>query len=267
MKPRDLVRIAHPKKTLDRPGGVFDQVSALRVLAAKRWPSINLVSFVVCPDPAGARGGDLDLAAVDDPRIEVGFDLLEELWPGASWTMEGLLQAFHPLEYLKPGGAGCCCGHINPPEVDYLGIYVTIYHALGMVEGLVHETGHIRLKCLGIDVEGHDGKILANGPDELFESSIRKDKLRPMEACLHAFYSYLFVTEVDLRAFRRRHELVHVDPQEAGYLLDLNVGRTEEGLETIRAGAKWTDEGAAVWVVLEDWAEELIREGRRELGQ
>jgi HEXXH motif-containing protein len=82
---------------------------------------------------------------------------------------------------------------------EHLGaVFVTFYDPVGTACGCVHEMAHNKLMRLGVQMESSH-KLILNDPCELFVSPVRKDKPRPMQAIMHAVYSFIHVTELLLR--------------------------------------------------------------------
>lgn len=116
--------------------------------------------------------------------------LLNTVWPEAENWASKIIAGWAPLRCAREFSLGCYCGSYDDNTV-----FSTINDIAGGVEGLLHEAGHLEVHNLGIHFEEWDPGTLANSPEELYESPIRKDKLRPMGAVLHAQYSYLWVLE------------------------------------------------------------------------
>ena len=90
---------------------------------------------------------------------------------------------------------GCSCGPISTPKSGTIEVSSTYYNPIGAGDGIIHEVWHQRMHALGINFETHAGLFFTNRGDELYDSPIRKDKLRPMPAVIQAQYSYIGVTE------------------------------------------------------------------------
>jgi hypothetical protein len=218
-------------------------------LAEERWPG------QISSGDLRVESKDLDIAPFllpcpeDDLRIERALGYVRS-WRNGWRTVDRLGGTFHPLLHEPPlEGRGCICGHHHPPEG--WSIYATVDDPFGAAEGIVHEAGHNRLHAMGIDLETHTGLILANDAVELYESPIRKDKLRPMSAVLQAQYSYVNVAQLDLICAREGWEYLKV-----------NLPRIEEGYETIKQNARWTPEGRLWATGFFDWTESVMEDAR-----
>lgn len=114
-------------------------------------------------------------------------------------TVAKFLDAFHPIKWTEDNrnypSVGCACGPMGSPERGYIEVSSTCYNPISGVDGLIHEVWHQRMHALGVDFEDHKGLLFDNSPDELYDSPIRKDKLRPMSAVVQAQCSYIGVTD------------------------------------------------------------------------
>jgi hypothetical protein len=235
----DWARVAEPSEY---------SAAVIGTMASVRWPWRYSAGFVV---EILGRHLDDSLVGVDpsDPRVGVILTTLAR-WPEGERAVYAIAGVFWPIDRAsgEAGGLGCCCGHDEPTEArPRAAIYTTIWDAVGGAEGLVHEAGHLRLKACGVDLEQHDGVLLENGPDELFESPIRKDKLRPMSAVLQAQYSYVMVTALDVALGDAEHAAI-------------NLPRILEGRGTVRQNARWTPAGTEFFRGLEGWTDRIVAE-------
>lgn len=202
---------------------------------------------------------DLLPAPFDHPNILLGEQYLRA-WPAMFTQAQRLLTDIWVVDWrlAGPGGRGCFCGTVGGNGFGF--IFSSVFDPVGFMEGIVHELGHWKLHALGIHFEAWDDLIIANKPEELFVSSIRKDKLRPMGAVLHAHYSYLNVLQLDLAALPfRPGEFEHQGDLSN---IRLNVERTLEGQATIDKEARWTEAGAEFWKGAQAWTEQLLSQAR-----
>lgn len=201
-------------------------------------------------------GNGLEQAPADHPNIVRAYELLGT-WPAVRRSFDRLIYRFYPL--LDPGraGRGSTCGS----QDSELGIiYATVYSAEGLAEAFVHEMGHTKLRCLGIWLEKAD-RLITNGPEELFESPIRKDKLRPMTAVVHAEFSYTYVTALDLRMQEAEPGPDHL------LAIGVNLQRLLEGREVIRCHLKVDRDGEHFFAAYIDWLDRTLEECKRVLEQ
>lgn len=142
-------------------------------------------------------------------------------------------------------------------------IMVTGQDPHGCSQGIYHEYGHLRLESFGIGLTKHDNRLLANSPNQLFTSPVRVDKPRPMSAVLHAVYSWLFFTENDYQCAVSGL----LTPQAYREYSAHNLPKIANGLATIRAGARWTPEGAQFIAGVMQWGDDLLARGYAQLAK
>ena len=182
-----------------------------------------------------------------------------ELWPEGWKGFNTLLDKVYPLEsipFQRPAPMGSTSGHRIGPD-GTLGTYVTFGNVEGAVAGLWHEFGHLRLHSLGIRMETFTDQFFLNSPESRYVSSIRKDSLRPISACLHGFYAWTLLSEGQLK-------FENVD--QVSCFLCMNIFKIEEGLETLKEHAVLTDIGKQLMYPLYDFAEDLAVRVRAALG-
>lgn len=216
-------------------------------------PSMFGVQLVTPMEHASDRAGT---APLDHPNIARTEDLLRRLWPEQAAQCAALLTEIWPLFDIlllhdvdqEELGTGCTCGNTT----KFGGISSTVNGTLGFAEGIVHELGHWKLHAMGVHLEDWDDQLVGNSPDEMYESPIRKDKPRPMGACIQAQYSYLHVLDLLNRAAKaelRFNQAWHA----------MQRDRMQAGRETLKA---WRPgkAGDAFLLAMGAWADELISE-------
>lgn len=244
------------------------------VLARKRygwqkaWPTIDVTTWL--DGAVTMRRGTGDnaprMVAVDPPLalLRDAEVLLRDAWPACYAQLEGLLQTVYT--YADPTacsksrwGTGCSCGPMGD-RVSFE-IAVTADSPIGFLEGVVHEFGHNKLKTHGVSLL-HWERLVTNpapvpedeaagtGP-HVFDSPIRKDKKRPMGACLSAWYAYLYVTELIVR-LRDRYPEADLD-EWARY----NAARIADGVTLIEDHATLDGAGVAFFGAATAWARDL----------
>lgn len=191
----------------------------------------------------------LDHAPFDHPNIALTEEFLKRVWPEVAEQAANLLQEIYimsdPRHEKNLDMSGCTCGNIN----GWGGISSTVQGVIGFAHGIVHEMGHWKLHAMGVHLEDWDN-LVANSFDELFESPIRKDKPRPMGACIQAQYSYLHVLELEIRAWKAGRQ---------SDMMALNVQRMTAGREVLKS---WKPDlnGIGFAAAMDVWADELISE-------
>jgi HEXXH motif-containing protein len=171
--------------------------------------------------------------------------------------MAQLLNAIYVIDSTeKPEypGWGCVSGH--DWESHPWTVYVQSYTPDAMAEGWVHEYLHNALHAMGVHLETWDDRLLLNAQDEEYESPVRKDKLRPMGAVLQGLYSYVGVTDWQIRVLESGNKMALTS-------LRTNLPRLDEGLNTVGHNAVWTDDGRAFWNGLTDWITETAEKGSK----
>lgn len=172
-------------------------------------------------------------------------------WPEAYREAQSLLdviQSWRPrgVPFAREAMGGSC----GPGVHGWGSIMVSAGNPVGYAEGVLHELGHHKLRALRIDMEEHDGRVLGNGPDELYESGVRKDRPRPMSAVIHAHYSYLHVTEIELRAHALGYSMLGMLPHQVSRLMD--------GRAVIASRARWADGAVDVRDLILSWTDQLL---------
>lgn len=166
-----------------------------------------------------------------DPRAQTSLAILQEVWPVGYDEVQQTVTGWYPVVAVQDFVRGHHSGAAPSPDGW---VYASVNDPVGGAEGLLHEMGHLKLKRMGVYYESWT-RVLANRPDELFVSPIRKDRLRPMGAVLHALYSYLYVTQFDVYAYA------------AGVLdaesLRINRARIAEGTAVLEAHVRPTPDG------------------------
>lgn len=126
----------------------------------------------------------------------------------------------------------------------------------------MHEAAHQKLFGLGVLIE-HADRIVRNDLTRLFPSPI-VERPRPMTAVLHAEYSFIHVTELELR-------LLDVMCEQPGRereskvlrsFLGRNVARLEPGLRTIESAIETDAAGDRFVGAFLPWAAQVLERAR-----
>lgn len=147
---------------------------------------------------------------------------------------------------------GCSCGPVSFPKMGSIEVCSTYTNPIGAGDGLIHEVWHQRMHALGIDFETHSKLFFTNEDHEVYESPIRKDKLRPMPAVIQAQYSYIGVTEYYKTLIDNLFDPAQATPESSPKFSNLHTGsldswlktsarnvyRIREGVDTIMANIK-----------------------------
>lgn len=198
-------------------------------------------------------------APLEHENIILAGDLLK-VWPAARKQMQRLVHTFHPLwdesvpvDSLDPPLSSC-----SGAREDMLGvIFATVENPITLAEALVHEMAHIKLFALGISIE-HPGTLITNPPEELYESSVIRNRLRPMSAVFHAAYTFTYIVELNLRLITSgKKELL--EPTLS--LLAANLVSVERGVSIIVKSARTDPSGAMFLEGYLQWAQRVIERG------
>ena len=131
---------------------------------------------------------------------------------------------------------------------------------IGAAEAIVHEMAHQKLRVLGVSFESAS-RVVGNDRRSLYVSPIIKDRLRPMTAVLHAQYSYIHVTQLDIHILEFER-----DDQRRDVLrnrLNVNLLRILDGQTTLRKHFEPGPHGREFMVGLSSWMERTIETAER----
>jgi hypothetical protein len=196
------------------------------------------------------------------PNLSRASALLRH-WPEAFRQCQSLISVVHPLWYESVGQNEAPLLSASSADQEWLGvIYVTVIHPMSLAEAMVHELAHVKLLALGVSLE-RAARLITNPPDELYESPLVRNRLRPLPAVLHAFYASVHMLELNLRTLDAG--VTGSLRENALTLLADNLPRTERGLEVL-AGALTLDVAGEAFVEgLFAWAASAIERGRETL--
>jgi ADP-heptose:LPS heptosyltransferase len=188
-------------------------------------------------------------------------------WPEAFAQCQRLLEAIHPasnpempLESAEIYRGSLCHSY----EQLFGTMWATIFCPVGLAEAIVHEMAHQKLRVLGVSFESATA-VVGNNPGDQYVSPVIKDRKRPMTAVLHAEYSYVHVTTLDIHMLRAERE---PDRRKVlGEVLERNLARIEEGYDTIRTHFKAGERGLEFIEGFFHWIEKTIRTAKELLGR
>ncbi len=243
--------------------------TSLRPLPYRRRPidgAVTCCDGKVAVRQAPERGLMTDAilpARLDHPNIAKGGALLAR-WPEAYAQFVRLVDTVYP--YTDPVqaslGEAALGSSSHSYEEDFGSVHATVDNALGFAQALIHEMAHQKLRALGVSIETA-ARLITNDPSQQFESPIRKDRKRPMPAVLHAQYSFIYVTALDL------HMLAAAggegERQCILMLLARNVPRMQEGYEEVSRNIKTDAAGGLFLDAFMDWSEQVLQRGQSEL--
>jgi len=244
-------------------------VTPLRPLPYGRRPVDGQATFcqgkvAVRPAPDHGRMSDALLpATVTHPNIAAAAGLLAR-WPKVSEQFTRLIDTVYL--YTDPEqaryGDQALGSSSHSYEKDFGSIHATVDNALGFAQALVHEMAHQKLRALGVSIESAQ-RLTTNSPSEQFESPIRKDRRRPMSAVLHAQYSFIHVTALDLEMLAKANG--ERERQHILMLLARNVPRMKSGFEVLAQNVKTDDVGRLFIDAFMKWSCAVLQKGQAEL--
>ena len=199
-----------------------------------------IAAFEAHPDKAGNH---VDLGGRSEDEwigiLDESFALVERYLPGAFAEMGGMLHEVVPVGFDAER-------HLSASYREAVGtIYLTLHPSVMiMTEAVVHEFQHN--KC---NVAAYELDFLTNAFRPLYKSPIRPDP-RPLWGILLAVHAFLPVAELyrRLRAGAHPHA-AHPDFERRLSELDL---KNHEGMEMLRAHARFTPAGRALFDQLAD---------------
>ena len=201
-------------------------------------------------------------APADHPHLTLAAELLSR-WPVAYEQFCLLIDSVHPL--LAPDDPQDDPDHFgntrsHGEEHMFGTLMASVNSPVMLAECFLHEMAHHKLRAFGVSFESCT-RLIANPPDELFESPLRKDQPRPMTAVLHAMYALTYMTELDLRIIAgepdgsRMPKLLR--------RLGTNLGRLEEGRAVLQSSMRLDAEGEAFAAPYHAWVEDIVERGRQ----
>jgi HEXXH motif-containing protein len=220
-------------------------------VAVRRAPERGLMTDALVP------------ARVDHPNIAAGGVLLSR-WPNVYAQFTRLIDTVYP--YTDPEqarlGDQALGSSSHSYEEDFGSVHATVDNALGFAQALVHEMAHQKLRALGVSIESAE-RLITNSPSEEFESPIRKDRKRPMSAVLHAQYSFIHVTALDLKMLAKANG--ERERQHILMLLARNVPRMLAGYDELAKHVKTDEAGRQFIDAFMNWSKDVLQLGQAEL--
>lgn len=203
-------------------------------------------------------------APLDHPHIAIAEAHLA-CWPGGYALMRELVDSYNPIfdSEVPPERWASSSGSSSHFDKRRFGlVFATIYDPLGLAQAFVHEAAHQKLFGIGVLIE-HADRIVRNDLTRLFPSPI-VERPRPMTAVLHAEYSFIHVTELELRLL----DVLREQPgREREYtvlrsFLARNVARLEPGLRTIESAIETDAAGDQFIGAFVPWAAQVLERAR-----
>lgn len=182
-------------------------------------------------------------------------------WPAAAAQWPRIVHTIQPFTdtTLPTGGPPRLGSSSHNAAARYGTIALTVDCPLGAAQAIVHEMAHHKLRVMGVDNEAAI-RLVANPPDALYMSPVVGIP-RPMTAVLHAQYSFIHVTQLDLMMLEGES-----DPDRRADILVLlgrNVPRMEAGAALLRRHALLDADGEAFMDAFMAWTDRVLDEARR----
>lgn len=208
---------------------------------------------------------------LEHPNIPRALNLLK-CWQEGFEQFKKLVNTIYPIQNVKISSAAfpnsgahsskIVLGSSSHSEWKRFGsLYCTLTDPIGTAQAFVHEMAHQKLRALGIHVE-KSYRFIRNSPDELFESPVRKDKLRPMTAIVHATYSWIYIVQLNVRmlAAQKQNNSEDIVINLFNQYLKRNIMPLVNGMETIHANISLDAEGESFFAGLYEWYNEILSE-------
>jgi HEXXH motif-containing protein len=182
-------------------------------------------------------GGRPEAEWVD--MLEESFGLVEKFLPPTFAEMRLALHEVIPVGYDETR-------HLSASYREAIGtMYLTLHpNVMTMTEAVVHEFQHNK-----VNVASYDLAFIENAFHPLYPSPVRPDP-RPLWGILLAVHAFLPVAEL----YRRMRDAKHPLASQSGFdarLSEIDL-KNHEGMEMLRANARFTPAGAALFADLED---------------
>lgn len=258
----DWARVAQPQ-----PDGYDSAVIAELLQKRFGWVKASRTDSVLV-------GGDVAVAPCPfkyqseymlDASADVQLDELAAVdkylaaWPDGYLMLGKFLDEFWPMR-MDGVGRGSSSGHqpMNSWNDAFrrTAVYVTTTDPEGCATGVYHEVGHLRLEALGMDIDDHDGRLITNPIEDLYDSPVRKDVQRPMCAVIHGLYAWIMLSECDLWCADT------ISSADAAHYLRNNIPKIENGILEVERYVQPTPNGAIFISSMLDWARDVVQRGR-----
>ncbi len=193
--------------------------------------------------------------ATNHPNFATAEALLQR-WPEAYQQFAQLMTTIHPMKDVTIKHKRQARGSSSHSEGDKFGtMYATYYDPIGLAQAYVHEMAHNKLRAMGVFIDWAHHMVL-NDPKDLYTSPIITDRKRPMTAVLHAQYSFMHVTALDVAMIEKEE-----DPEQLKILyffLHRNLARMEKGDQEIKQFIQLDKTGEVFMASFYDWTQAVF---------
>lgn len=264
--------------TLARPMGGVDTELILEVMKRRGYerrpvgdaPTVfdGLVAIRGL-EPPHELEGHCEPGFLEHPNLGRASGLLDA-WPEGRAQFISLIDTIYPISKLRvsikafPDAADqsgqLVLGSASHSEWSKWGsLYCTTYDPIGTAQAYVHELAHQKLRALDVHIL-EATTLFRNKADELYPSPVRKDKVRPISAVLHATYSWLYICELDLRMLEKFGQEEGDESSRVlfEHYLSRNLPRLHQGAKALVEHASPTRGGEMFLEAVLLWIEELF---------
>ena len=206
-------------------------------------------------------------AAPDHPHLPKAAACVA-IWPEMARQLPALVDTVQPWSDVSvpaetwlqvPGSSS------HSEEGEFGVVMVTVDSPIATAQAMVHEMAHHKLRAFGVSLLSAT-RLVTNDPADLYVSPIITDRRRPMTAVLHAQYSFMHVTALDVAIYDGA-EGDQALADQAVFLLARNVPRMERGYEEIARHIRTDDAGAAFVDAFMAWSSRVLARGREILDE
>ncbi|MBI3785636.1 MAG: hypothetical protein HY270_19760 [Deltaproteobacteria bacterium] len=246
-EPAELARLPLEREALQQAlkngeGGFGFERQFWRTGKVTRLATVDhnpVAEFEAHPDKAGNH---IDLGGRSPEEwvkvLDESFALVEQFMPGEFAEMGTLLHEIVPVGYDE-------VRHLSASYREAVGtVYMTLHpNVMTMTEAVIHEFQHNKFNVSAYSVE-----YITNAFHPLYKSPVRPDP-RPLWGILLAVHAFLPVAEL----YRRMRDAGHswsALPEFQRRMSDIDL-KNHEGMEMLRANAKLTPAGRAMFDDLE----------------
>jgi len=196
---------------------------------------------------------------LDHPNLAAAEALVRR-WPAGFGLAREAIEVFNPItdEAVPESTWGRALGSSSHFDKRCLGlVFATYYDPFGLAQAFVHEAAHQKLFGLGVRIEDAE-HLVSNPASELYPSPV-VDRPRPMTAVVHAQFSFMHVTALDIVLVETAADARERDL--ARRFLARNVERMERGYRTLADHAQVDEPGAQFMAGFMAWSREVLDRG------
>lgn len=254
------------KRVAEPQGDRYDSLVALHFAREKGYerPTVGDVPTIL--DGKVALGHDIwwvgpfcEPAPLDHPNVEKGCELVRQ-WDAAFTQLQMLTDTVSIFLDSRSELYENTTGSMSTHDRETFGrVAATVNTAAGFAHALIHETSHNKLRALGIRFESAE-RIIRNSPEKKYQSPIRHDCLRPMQAVFHAQYSFTHVAALDIEVINSGKHL-ELNPVICTHSLADKLPKLQFGLNVIKRNVELDMAGDDFMLGFFEWSERVLAAG------